>query len=232
MQIRLFMSKFKAVLFDLGGTLIETVEVAEIYRRILAANGVTAPINAIAEAHGENMKQFNPEDQLALKKGFWLKWSARVLEKLGINENREILARKIDELWWNYAELKAHSDVSKTLTQLKLKGIKIGIITNAFESDYQQILQKLDWINYFDVVVGIDACNKAKPNKTIFLYALNKLQLTPEETIFVGDSVKYDYEGAKNAGLKPLIINREGKTLEDCETIESLVDLLRYFEDS
>ncbi|NWF86834.1 HAD-IA family hydrolase [Candidatus Bathyarchaeota archaeon] len=225
------MNKFKVVLFDLGGTLVRTVEVQEIYRRILEVYGVQASSEEIAKAHKENEKEFDVKDMIRWKESFWVKWNARVLEKLGINENKEFLARKIDELWWNYAEVEIYSDVSKTLTQLKDKGVKMGIVTNAFEKDYQQILQKLAWTNYFDVAVGINACNKAKPDKAIFLYAVNKLCVCPEEAIFVGDSVKHDYEGAKKAGLKPLIIDREGKVLADVETIRSLDELLYYFKD-
>jgi putative hydrolase of the HAD superfamily len=222
------MNKFKAVLFDLGGTLIRTVEIQEIYRRVLEAYDVQASSEEIAKAHKENEKEFDVEDMIKWKENFWVKWNARVLERLGINENREFLARKIDELWWNYAELEIYSDVSKTLNQLKNKGVKTGIVTNVFEKDYQQILQKLAWTNCFDVVVGIDVCNRAKPDKAIFLYAVNKLCLNPEETIFVGDSVKHDYEGAKNAGFKPLLISREGKAPADVETIRILTELLHY----
>ena len=226
------MSKFKAALFDLGGTLIKAVEVPEIYRRILEEYGVSACSEDIAKAHKEGEHEFNVETMVELKEGFWVKFNSRVLEKLGINENREFLAKKIDELWWNYAELQAYSDVSKTLSQLKSKRIKTGIVTNAFEKDYQQIMQKLAWTDYFDIVIGIDACNKAKPDKAIFICAVNRLRVSPEETIFVGDSLKHDYEGAKRAGLKPLIINREGKALTGVETIGSLIELLNYFEDS
>lgn len=225
------MSKFKAVLFDLGGTLIKTVEVPEIFRRILEKYGVSACSEDIAKAHKENEHEFSVETMVELKEGFWVKYNSRVLEKLGINENREFLAKKIDELWWNYAELQVYSDASKTLSQLKNRKIKTGIVTNAFQKDYQQILQKLAWTDCFDVVVGIGACNTAKPDRAIFLYAVNRLRVSPGETIFVGDSLKHDYEGAKRAGLKPLIINREGKALADVETIGSLIELLNYLKD-
>jgi putative hydrolase of the HAD superfamily len=225
------MSKFKAVLFDLGGTLIKTVDVPEIYRKILEAYGVKASYEDIAEAHKENEKEFDVQNLIKLKQDFWVKWNARVLVRIGINKNRELLARKIDELWWDYADSGIYSDAMEALSQLKNKGIKIGVVTNALEKDYQQILQKLDLIDlndYLDVFVGIDACNKAKPDKAIFVYAVNKLCVHPEEAIFVGDSVKYDYEGAKNAGLKPLLISREGKAPTGVETIRSLTELLHY----
>jgi len=218
----------KAVLFDLGGTLIKTVDAPKIYRRILEVYGVKVSVDAIAKSHKENEKEFDLEEMVAMEQEFWVKWNLRVLGRVGIKENREFLARKIDELWWEYAELEVYSDVLETLAQLKRKEIKIGVVTNGFEKDYKQILQKLNWTNYFDVVVGADACHKAKPNREIFLYAVNKLDVNPKETIFVGDSVKYDYEGARKAGLKPLLINRNGKALADVKTITSLTEVLLY----
>jgi len=221
--------KFKVVLFDLGGTLIKTASVPEIYRRILQVYGVNVSLDAISKAHGENEKEFSLEKMVALQKGFWIRWNARVLERIGISGNREFLARKIDELWWDYADLKAEPDAVETVTQLKRKRIKVGVITNAFEGDYSKILQRLGWMDTFDVLVGIDACKRAKPNSEIFLYALNKLGINPQEVIFIGDSIKHDYEGAKKAGLKALLINREGKSLANVETITSLTEVLRYF---
>ena len=220
---------FKAVLFDLGGTLIKTVDVPEIFKRILEVYGVNVSVDNIAKAHEENVKKFDVEEMIKLRQDFWVKWNLRILERIGIQRNEASLARKIDRLWWDYAELEIYSDSLETLTQLKHREIKIGIVTNGLENDYKQILRKLNWTDYFDVVVGIDACKKAKPEREIFLFAINKLHVHPDETIFIGDSIKYDYEGAKKAGLKPLLINREKKVLANVEAITSLIEVLSYF---
>jgi putative hydrolase of the HAD superfamily len=221
--------KFKAVLFDLGGTLIKTLDAPEIYRRILEAYGVNASLEKITRAHKENEKEFRMEDVVEMGNEFWIQWNERVLERLGINENKDFLARKIDESWWNYAQLEAYPDVATTISQLKEKKVKIGIVTNGFEKDYLRIIQRLGWSKeFFDVIVGIDACRKAKPHKEIFLYAVRKLSLLPEETIFVGDSLKYDYEGAKKAGLHALLLNRKGERYSKVKTIRSLTEVLSH----
>lgn len=175
------------------------------------------------------MEEFDVNEMVKLGQKYWTEWNSRILERLGIQQNKEFYARKIDELWWKYAELEVYPDVMEVLTELKIKKIKTGIVTNGFEKDCKQILQTLDLTNYFDVIVGSDSCNKAKPDKAIFLYAINKLYVRPEEAIFVGDSVKSDYEGAKNAGLKPILINRKEKVVVNAEAITSLTDVLRYF---
>lgn len=220
--------KFRAVLFDLGGTLVKTVYVPEIHRRILEAHGVTVPLDRVAEAHDANQTELDVEEMARQGQEYWVKWNLRMLERLGVRENKEFLARKIDEQWWNYAELTAYPDVEETLSRLLDKAIKTGVVTNGTERDFRQILQKVKLARYFDVVVGVDTCKKAKPCKDIFLYAVRKLHVSPEETLFVGDSLKYDYEGALKAGLKSLLIDRDGKRPVNVEAITSLTELLRY----
>jgi len=118
--------------------------------------------------------------------------------------------------------------VKETLEGLLSKRVKTGIVSNGTEKDFQKILQKLSLTKYFEVAVGVDACKKGKPNKEIFLHALNKIHVKPKEAIFVGDSIEYDYEGARKAGLKPLLINRNGNAPANVDAIKSLTQVLQY----
>jgi|Deesub1362A_J573_1020465.scaffolds.fasta_scaffold00177_60 putative hydrolase of the HAD superfamily len=221
---------FKGVLFDLGGTLIKTLEAPKIYHRILKVCGVEASLDKIAKAHKENEKEFKMDDMAKMGTNFWIHWTKKILEKLGITVHKEALARKIDELWWDYAQLDVYPDVPNTLSRLKEMKVRIGIVTNGFKKDYMRIFQVLGWkTETFNVIVGIDDLRKAKPHKEIFLYSVRKLGLHPEEVIFVGDSVKYDYEGARKAGLYALLLNRKGENFSTFETIESLDEVLSYF---
>lgn len=219
--------QIRAVLFDLEGTLMKTVDVPQTFSRILETYGVEVSSREVLNAHKANEKEFDVDiGQIELGEAFWGKWNLKILETLGITENALFLAEKIDELWWNYAELEFYPDVMKTLNQLKAMNVKTGIVTNRLKKDFEQILRKLDATDCFDVIVGIDTCKRAKPDKEIFIYAVEKLQVKPEETIFIGDSVEKDYEGAKRAGLKPLLIDRENKSDRNFETITSLSEVL------
>jgi putative hydrolase of the HAD superfamily len=221
-------TRFRAVLFDLGWTLMKNLDPPAVYKRILEAYDVKVSLDRIAEAHNASMKKHDSEEMARLGQEYWVKWNLKVLDKLGIKQKREFYARKIDELWWEYSELELYPDAIETLTQLRIRKIKTGIVTNGLERDYGQILQKLDLESYFDVVVGVDSCGKAKPDKEIFLYAVNRLNVHSDETIFIGDSVKFDYEGAKKAGLKPLLIDREGKVTVSTDVLRSLTSVLDY----
>jgi 2-haloalkanoic acid dehalogenase type II len=217
----------KAVLFDLGLTLIRTASFPEIYRRILARFGVTASLDDIAQAQEATEDEFDTATyDENRRKEFWINYNASLLKKLGIKEKRLFLAAQIDELWWEYSNVQVYPDVEPTLSQLKIKGLKLGLVSNGFKKDLEYILGTLGLEKWFDVVVCIESCNCAKPDKEIFLYALDKLGVEPHEAVFVGDSIAYDYEGALNVGIKPFLIDREGKFPTGYNKIASLADLL------
>ncbi len=222
--------RLNAALFDLGGTLIKTAEVPEIFRRILEAHGVKADCSRILEAHKVNEKGFDiAAGTVESGMAFWNNWNLAIINSLGIEKDAQFLAGKITELWWEYADLQFHSDVLDTLAELKAKKVKIGIVTNGLRADYERALHMLEAGECFEVTVGVDSCGSAKPDRRIFLYAVEKLQLKPPQVLFVGDSVEKDYEGAKRAGLKSLLIDREGKASPNVESIRTLAEVLLYF---
>ena len=219
--------RFKAVLFDLGGTLVKHEDGPVIHRRILEDNGIDVSLEAVTRAHNENERELDMNQIPEQGQAFWIKWNIRLLESLGIEKNKEILARKIDEEWLDYCTLEVYPDVIETLVQLRKRGIKTGIITNAFERDFQRILSQLKLSDFFDIVVGTDTCKKIKPDKGIFLYTVGRLGIKPYEALFVGDSLENDFEGAKNSGLTALLIDRENKS-KIFGGIQSLTDVLRH----
>ena len=217
----------KAVLFDLGLTLIETASFPEIYRQILVSFGITVSLEAIVRAQkaAESECDTSTYDE-SHRKEFWTNYNVSLLEKLGIEENKVFVATQIDELWWKYSQVQLFPDAEQTLSGLKAKGLKLGLVSNGFQQDLDHILGKFGLEKWFDTIVCIDSCNCAKPDKRIFLYALDKLGIQAHEAIFVGDSVLYDYEGARRVGIKPYLIDRNAKPQSKYDTIASLTELL------
>ncbi len=221
-------SSVKAVLLDLGGTLVSTTEIPEVYRRMLEAHGITRSVEEISHAQKEVEKQLDIQELAVLFEEYWIRWNLLILRRLGIEENAKALAQKIADRWWNYADVMLYPDVEETLQKLRAMGLKIGIVTNGLKSDYRQILEKVELLDFFDVKVGIDNVGKMKPHRDIFLYALNKLEVSPSETVFVGDELIADYEGAKKAGLTPLLIDRDNVIGSNVEKIRSLKEIVNY----
>ena len=217
----------KAILFDLGLTLIRTIPFEEIYKQILEKFGIEVTIDELIRAQKKTATNYDTSAyEVNSREEFWTKYNVKLLENLGIKKNRVFIASMIDELWWNYSGVRVFSDVRPTLSRLKDKGLKIGLVSNGYKKDLNHVLGELDLEKWFDSIVCIDSCNCAKPNRKIFLFALNDLGIESDEAIFVGDSVKYDYEGALKVGIKPFLIDRDGVVEGKYDKIESLTDLL------
>lgn len=223
--------KLKAVLFDLGLTLIRTASFPEIYRMILASFGIKVSIDSIVLVQKETEKEFDMSTyDESQRKEFWTNYNVSMLKKLGLEKNTLFVAGQIDTLWWDYSHVKVYPDVEPTLSGLKKEGIRIGLVSNGFKKDLNRVLSELGLEKWFDIIVCIDSCNCAKPNKEIFLYTLQKLGIKPDETIFVGDSVMQDYQGALGVGIKPYLIDRDGKISSNYNKLTRLTEILELIK--
>jgi putative hydrolase of the HAD superfamily len=96
------------------------------------------------------------------------------------------------------------------LRRLEASGTRLGIISNADGTIEEQLRRNeicqigaglgVPVLAIIDsTVVGV-----AKPAAEIFRHALDPLGVTPEQALYVGDTVRYDVRGARNAGLEPV----------------------------
>jgi 2-haloalkanoic acid dehalogenase type II len=216
----------KAVLFDLGDTLVKSVNLIETYRRILQVYGIHRSQEELTAAHIEAGRLLGLEYMKTMSDKYWIRRNNIFLEHLGVF-GREDLARTISGQWWDYSDVALYSDAVETLDELKQRGIKMGVITNALQTDLTKIISKtkLD-PDYFDVIVTVSTICRMKPEKEVFDHALNVLNVAPNETLFVGDTVEYDYEGARKAGLRAVLIDRENKVGGNIEKIHDLREIL------
>lgn len=98
-----------------------------------------------------------------------------------------------------FQRMKPFKYVPETFQQFKDAGLKLAILSD-FPPD-----QKGDiWgcRELFDVILGSEEIGMLKPSKYCFGILAKELKCKPEEILYVGNSVKYDVRGAKNAGMK------------------------------
>ena len=224
----------KAVLFDMGYTLIKPnfAHPAEAFQRILTSLGIHKPLDETkkafqnAENEAEELDLFSSFGNME-REEYWLQWDALVLKHLGIVENAE-LARTVQSKWDQFTDNTLYPEVRDVLTELKTRGLKIGLTSNAYEEEITACLQQAGLESTaFDIIVGVDATGKMKPHPDVFKYALHKLNVEPEETVFIGDSVEVDYKGAENVGMYALLIDRTEKQ-SGLRTIKSLEEILSH----
>ena len=216
----------KAVLFDLGGTLIKTAEIPHVMKRILEDCGINRSLEDVSIAWKKVDKGLNFRDLTGLLDEFWVQWNVRILRNLQVNSGTRRLAEFIITRWWDYSDVTLFPDAQKILPLLKEKGLKIGVVTNGLQSDVDEILPKVGLQDFFDVVVVIDTLRKMKPDVEVFHYALQRLETAASKAVFVGDELEADYKGARGAGLTVYLIDRDGKVHDEgVNRISSLEDL-------
>jgi len=218
----------KAVLFDLGGTLVRTAPIPEIIMRILRNHNVHVSLDGSEEAFPEVTEEMSLEAFKLPYMEFWRAYNLRILKRLGVEGDLERLADALTEEWWDNADLKVYSDVEDTLRILRQRRLKIGIVSNGFQIDIREILFRTGLEDKFDVTVGVDDVEKPKPHREIFHHALEKLKIKPYEALFVGDNPETDYKGAEAAGLKSLLIDRSDKIRGEYQKIRDLREIINY----
>lgn len=96
---------------------------------------------------------------------------------------------------------------------MKNRGYKLFVITNGIKETQDARIQNLGLTAVIDGYVTSEDVGKAKPNPLMLNYALQQLGVTNEEAVVIGDSMQSDILGAKNAGIRSILVNRlQGKT--------------------
>jgi putative hydrolase of the HAD superfamily len=226
--------KTKAVLFDLGNTLVKMRMPEVILQHVLSSSGIevsTEDSRKAVEKTEEEFRKSNYRSQYGkvAYKEYWERWDASVLKHLGISDSR-ISAREIAAKWFDHADCTTYPEIAETLRKLKKMGIKMGIISTAYEEDIGTILDKSGLSkDSFDIVVGVNTIGKEKPHPDVFRYALGKLDVEPEETLFVGDHIDCDYRGSRAVGIQALLIDRESRNKGDSSDVRRIRSLEKIF---
>jgi putative hydrolase of the HAD superfamily len=212
----------KAVLFDLGNTLIvyDAGSSEEVFQRVLASMGISRTIDEIKRALATTEKK---AEELSLRAAYgrmpceeyWTKWNALVLKHLDIADDGE-RARLVQSTWFNHIDWAPYPETEDVLRRLGQMKMKLGLITTAYEEEVDYILEKANISKKtFDVIVGADTIGKAKPHPDAFKHALKILGAAPTEALFIGDRIDIDYKAAENIGIKALLVHREEDSLSE-----------------
>lgn len=103
-------------------------------------------------------------------------------------------------------------DARRVLKWLKHRNKLVGLICNTgLTPGYglRMFLRMEDIAQYFDLMLFSDEVGVRKPNPEIFQMATKRLKVKPFEIVHVGDNLKSDVWGAKNAGLKAIYLSTE-----------------------
>ena len=212
----------RAVLFDVGGTLVHPDYL--VIHRVLADFGLQEELGRIRATESAAKLATQQPNAVTPWKSFFGGW----FRALGVPESD--LAQLIDRVWQQHRSKNLWSEVTgdtvPTLRALQKGKFKLGVISNS-DGTAESLLDGLKLAAYFDVIVDSKIIGARKPDAAIFRFALNTLNIEPRHALYIGDVYDADVVGATGAGLMAILFDPQMQSTErDCVRIQRLDEVL------
>ena len=228
----------RAIFFDFFNTLAYYQPSREqVYIDVCGEHEITVEEKALArslplaDTYWRDENRHHPTEQRTdeEKIAFWTEYFSRVLKGAGVEVSQELILEILSKFQKMKMKFKAFDDVSNTLKLLKDRGFVLGLISNVGQ-DMEKTYKNLNLQAYLDHYVTSFEVGCDKPHPEIFLAALQKARVKPEEFLYVGDQYDLDIVGARGVGMKAILIDRKGwfADITDCPRIQNLPELMNH----
>ena len=200
----------EAVLFDLGGTVLEirhdAIEAILLRHGAEAAQGWRAPGEREGRREMEQvLRAGSPPD--AVWRAFFLGMmrAAGVPPEVAHRALPDVTDYHRTEHLWS----RVLPGMDRALTELAKRGYRVAAVSNS-DGRAETLLSRLGLRDRFEFVVDSHDVGVEKPSPRIFTLACERLGLPPGRCAYVGDVVAFDVEGARGAGLVPILFDAYG----------------------
>jgi len=185
-------SKIKAILFDWDGVILDSLPACfKIYKEYEKLLNVDFGIKD------------KEKDQFEVN---WVKHFVRAKVDAGSGQLAEKLKKTYTEMTHsmiNSNTISIFPEIRNTIKALHEK-FKLGIVSNSYTELIKNKLKKEGLLDYFDFIIDVEH-SRPKPDPTMLIAAVKKMDVDPKETIYIGD-MDGDIETAKNAGVKSIAV--------------------------
>ncbi len=220
-----------AVAFDLDGTLLDHDRAArDAVRDWVAARGWRDPGDAAAQWLRWEREHFAAFTTGAIT--FEEQRRRRLRAFLPLVTGAGVAEEDLDVLFAEYATFYeshwvAFDDARAVLDDLAAAGYILGVLTNGQRAQQVAKLAHIGLLDRFAVVVASSELPAGKPAPRAFTALCQRLDTAPGSVMFVGDDPAADVAGARGAGLKAVLLNRDqvGRALDGVASIRSLTEL-------
>jgi FMN phosphatase YigB (HAD superfamily) len=228
---------FRAILFDLDGTLRHNEPNGyETFIGFLTDLGFTLTSQQLA--HGERWTHYYwsiaPELQEDIEElgadtpAFWMRYAERQIREFNLAGEADALAQQVSDMFnTRYQPVnRVPEDVGPTLSRLRTAGYTVGLVSNRL-TPLDAIAAELGLAGLFHFTLSAGQAGAWKPSPHIFQRAVELAGCAPSEAMYVGDNFYADVEGARGAGLTPVLIDPRGLfPSPGCPVIHSIGELL------
>lgn len=225
---RLNRLKVKAVLFDFADTLVNTERfdydkcLGKMVKS-LGKNGISVPFESFKQGYFDSRDRFYRQTEKTLEEQ---NFAERIIETLGscsinVGAEDERIREATEAFSSCFARsLTIDSYLPSLLEQLHRK-YKLAVVSNmSFAEAIFQSLREFNIANHFDAVIVSGILGRRKPNPKIFQKALQTLNVKAKEAAFVGDSPRADIEGARQLGMKTVLLIKKSKKQPATDTAQ------------
>lgn len=208
----------RAVLLDLFGTVVAYGDIAEgtrlawegIYRELVSL-GAKVPFEEFArEWQAQFLTPLRPTDHAG--ETLFISKLLRLFRFYGVPPLLPAVRRAAQACLagWD-AHTLLPEDTLITLDVLHQRGHKVALVTNFDHPPYvYDLLRERGLEGQFDAVIISGEVGVDKPDPLIFYLAMEAVRCSPEEALFVGDSLEADIAGAQAVGCRAILIDRRG----------------------
>lgn len=202
------MARRRTVLLDAGGVLLDLDY--RFVRRLIAARGCDADVATLqeSEAHARTSIERRVREGGRTSEA-WRDYFRFLLARVGADPGwtEEI----IDVLWDAHHRVGlwtvAIDGAVETVRALREAGHRVGVVSNA-EGRVEQDLRAAGFDGLLETVVDSHVVGVEKPDPKIFAIALERLGADASSAVFLGDVPAVDVEGARAAGIAPILLDR------------------------
>lgn len=207
------MKEFKGAIFDLDGTLIDSMGVWEtIDIKFLEKRYISLPKDYIEKINSMSFEEV----------------AKYTIKRFNLNESVESLIKEWNDMAvYEYSHnIKLKPKVKEYLIKLKKNNIKIGLATSSPKELYEPVLKNNKIYDYFDTFTSVEDVKRDKNYPDIYLYTAKKLSLKPNECIGFED-ILISVNTLKKAGF--MVVGVYDKySHKDIDKIKAICDNFIY----
>lgn len=213
---------YSAVVFDLDGTVADTAQ--DIHASLVAALA------------GKGLPPVDLESTRLMIGGGPQLLVERALNRLGINTDARLVTNLVDAFHDDYLangdrHARLYDGAESALRQLHAMGMRIGLCSNKPDDLCRMLTRSFDIDRYIDETLGSTPGMPKKPDPAPLLAIVERLGVTPPDTLYVGDS-DADVKAARAAGIPVMLVSygytlRPAGQLGSDGVIDSLAELVR-----